>query len=42
MTLEREQLGYTKLYALRDDSLGIKRIQDATLNWEVLRKLVNS
>lgn len=32
MTFEREQPGYTKLYALWDDSLGIKRIQDATLN----------
>jgi hypothetical protein len=30
--VEREQPGYTKLYARWDDSLGIKRIQDATLN----------
>jgi hypothetical protein len=32
MTLERQHTGYTKLYALWDDSVGVKRVQDATLN----------
>lgn len=34
MNLEREQTGFAKLYALWDDTLGIKRIQDATLKTE--------